>query len=420
MHTFRMLSFAAAAATMIGTASAEPITIQVATAPSIYQQAYETIAAEFQKKEPDVRIDLLPAKREDEELIQATLRSAIAGQLPDVLFVSANLMRPLIDRQMAIPLDQIGITDEGLARLSVVPGTADLGRIGGQLYGLPLGVSTPIIAYNADLVRRAGGNPDQFPTTWAETTRLVAAVGKLSADTVGGFFEYDNTGNWTYKALVATLGGQMMSPDDRTITFDDAIGLEAFRILKAFGEGGQARIDMTRDQARQAFAAGKIGLIVTSSGALAGLERLTGKSFDLRAAPLPLAGPQGRVPAAGAVMMVLTKDSAKQKAALKFLQFAVSADAQTIMGTQTGLLSVNKEALEDPKRLANMTVERPNARAALDQLSRLTAWYAFPGDNSLKITAVIKEYLQTVLTLKSEPQIALAAMRKDVQALLPN
>jgi multiple sugar transport system substrate-binding protein len=41
--------------------------------------------------------------------------------------------------------------------------------------------------------------------------------------------------------------------------------------------------------------------------------------------------------------------------------------------------------------------------------------YAFPGDNGLKITDVIKDHLQTV----ASPEQALGAMTTDVQALLP-
>ena len=119
-------------------------------------------------------------------------------------------------------------------------------------------------------------------------------------------------------------------------------------------------------------------------------------------------------------MMVLTKDPAKQKAAWALLSFAAGPEAQTIMGTQTGLLSVNRLALANPEQLGRLVAQRPNSQAAIDQLPRLTEWYAFPGSNSLKITAVIKEHLQSVLTLKRTPEDAMAAMKRDVQLLLPN
>ena len=51
----------------------------------------------------------------------------------------------------------------------------------------------------------------------------------------------------------------------------------------------------------------------------------------------------------------------------------------------------------------------------------LTNWYAFPGDNGLKITDVIKDRLQSVMdgSRTGEADKVLADMARDVQALLP-
>ena len=49
----------------------------------------------------------------------------------------------------------------------------------------------------------------------------------------------------------------------------------------------------------------------------------------------------------------------------------------------------------------------------------LTGWYAFPGENGLKITDVIKDHIQSVISKEVTPEKALVAMTRDVQALLP-
>jgi multiple sugar transport system substrate-binding protein len=56
---------------------------------------------------------------------------------------------------------------------------------------------------------------------------------------------------------------------------------------------------------------------------------------------------------------------------------------------------------------------------AIKQLPVLTAWYAFPGDNGLKITDVIKDHIQSVVNKSVKPEVALMQMTKDVQGLLP-
>lgn len=399
-------------------AFANYVKIEVAAAPSIYQKTFEAVVAAFERAHPDIDINLVPAVREDEDLVQRELRSAVVGATSDVLFVSPNLMRPLIDRGLATSLDDLGATSESLTNLGLVPGSEQLGTVNGTLYALPFGVSTPVIAYNADLVRKAGGDPDNFPTTWASTTTLIQKIHDQDSKTLGGFFEYDNTGNWTYKALVATLGGRMMSEDDKTIVFDNAPGREAFQVLRAFGEAGQGQSDMTRDQARQAFAAGRIGILVTSSGALAGLEKQVAGAFLLKAAPLPLGSPDGKVPAAGTVSVILSTEHDKREAAWKLLQFVVSPEAQNIIRKTTGLIPVNQQVLDQMNDSTDSEPKRPNQQAAIAQLSRLTEWYAFPGANSIKITNTIIGHLQSVLTLKRMPDEELQAMRKDVTTLL--
>ena len=51
----------------------------------------------------------------------------------------------------------------------------------------------------------------------------------------------------------------------------------------------------------------------------------------------------------------------------------------------------------------------------------MTKWYAFPGDNGLKITDVIKDHLNGIVsgTRTKEPDAVLADMTADVQKLLP-
>jgi multiple sugar transport system substrate-binding protein len=63
--------------------------------------------------------------------------------------------------------------------------------------------------------------------------------------------------------------------------------------------------------------------------------------------------------------------------------------------------------------------QNPNYLTAVKQLPVLTAWYAFPGENGLKITDVIKDRLQTVVSKAAQPDTALIDMSKAVQSLLP-
>jgi multiple sugar transport system substrate-binding protein len=61
----------------------------------------------------------------------------------------------------------------------------------------------------------------------------------------------------------------------------------------------------------------------------------------------------------------------------------------------------------------------PNHLVPVQLLPHLTAWYAFPGENGVKITDVIKDHIQTVVNKSAKPEDVLKKMATDTQALLP-
>ncbi|MBL8346640.1 MAG: ABC transporter substrate-binding protein, partial [Rubrivivax sp.] len=61
----------------------------------------------------------------------------------------------------------------------------------------------------------------------------------------------------------------------------------------------------------------------------------------------------------------------------------------------------------------------PNHLISIQQQDVITGWYAFPGQNALRITDVINDHLQTVVAKRDGPDAVLAKMVSDVQGLIP-
>ena len=87
--------------------------------------------------------------------------------------------------------------------------------------------------------------------------------------------------------------------------------------------------------------------------------------------------------------------------------------------TKTGYAPANQLAASDPKYLGDFYKGKPNHLANMRQLAHITQWYAFPGDNGLKITDVISDHLQSVVTGGTPAQEALQRMTGEVERLLP-
>jgi hypothetical protein len=59
-------------------------------------------------------------------------------------------------------------------------------------------------------------------------------------------------------------------------------------------------------------------------------------------------------------------------------------------------------AADDPKPLKPYYDKNPNHLVAIRQLPKSTGWCAFPGDNGIKITDVIKNHLQSIMAQKAK------------------
>lgn len=401
-----------------GLAHAEGITLRVTAAPSTVADMYKVMAEAFQAKHPDISVVIDTAQRDYNALVDATLRDVLTGQLADVSIQGNNKLRLYVDRGMAVPLDDYLAVEAGSPSSTLSPSVASIGRVGDKVYGLGLLVSTPVVFFNLDLVRKAGGDPKNLPTTWEGILELARKIEDPAASTLGAYFTYDQA-DWFWIALIESQGGRVMNADETQVGFGGAEGLKALQLLKSFGEAGQAKVDMPRDQVRQLFAAGKLGILADSSSSIGNFEKQADGRFGVATQAFPLLSPDARLPAGGALGIVFAQDPERQKAAWEFLKFAASAEGQTIIARNSGYMVANSLVATNPDMLGTFFAERPNMKPVIAELPILDGWYAFPGQNGGEITKVLIDHMRSVITQQVEPEAALAEMTKDVQELLP-
>lgn len=318
-------------------------------------------------------VSLSFSPRESDEIVRSLLLRAFTKRpLPDVAFLNADVIRTFAERGLLMPVD---------AQLE--PGMHPL-RIGAHAYGVSFGVSVPVVAFNAERARRTGAS--ELPHDWNGIFALAKKMQR--ADTLGGFIEHDNGGAFTFQYLLESHGGRPMDEGEQSIAFDCAAGRDALEVLQGFGQCGQAQADMSRRQARRAFASGNIGVMVTMSSVIPGLR----KSLDVDVIPLPLMNAQARLPVAGPIAVTTT--GAKASEAWDLIRFVTSPEGQKILAETSGYVPLR---------------EAP---------PRATPWYTFPGRNSLKISELIQSEMQLVATLQKTPAAAMRAMASSIPALL--
>ncbi|WP_322884590.1 extracellular solute-binding protein (plasmid) [Sinorhizobium medicae] len=372
---------------------------------------YEQIAREFETQNAGVSIELV-GYNDYEDLLQATLRASITGSVPDVSHQGMGFIPVLYEQEIARRLDGFIAQEEDWAGQGYLESLEEVCRHDGGVYCLPFSVSVPVLFYNADLIAAAGSDPASFPTTWSEVIELADRIHHGDASAVGIYYDHDS--DYMFQAIMGSFGSPFMEGD--RVGFGGPQGMRAYEVLGDIAETGDAY--MSREQARQAFIGGKIGIFANSSSILGSFTDQIGSAFELGVAPFPLEVDDGRVPAGGNAVVVLTNDPSKQTAAWNYVKFATGPRAQTIMATTTGYAPVNTHAVDGEEYLKQYYLENPNAKVAPSQLPYLTAWFSFPGPDAIRLTKVISDSMADVLSGRTGSSEALSALVQDAQTLV--
>ena len=396
-----------------------PVELTVAySIPVLFKDLMESIAREFMTRNPQVKITLRAPEEDYEKIMQRNLRDAITNTLPDVAFHGLNRQRTLAERNIPVNLKPFMDADPQTRELGFSPSLLSLGQVGSAQTGIGFSLSTPILYYNAQLVKEAGGNPEKLPTSWEEVDKLAAAIHDAGRNRTGLFFDWTITGNWAWQGLVFSHGGSMMNADESKVSFGEAPGQAAMRALRRMVEDGRMP-DIQPATMFQDFFAGRMGISMQSTAQLGRFNREIGGRFPLVCGRYPLSAPGARLPAGGNVAMMFTRDAARQKAAWDFIKFACGPIGATMMVKATGYMPATTIPAQRKDMLADFYAQNPNHQISIRQQDVITGWYAFPGQNALRITDVINDHLQTVVSRKAPADAVLAKMASDVQALLP-
>ncbi|HWL79476.1 MAG TPA: ABC transporter substrate-binding protein [Roseomonas sp.] len=415
--TFLLGAAALAAPRLARAQGTTEITVHYAQ-PYIYKASYDAILDAFGKREPSIKVNVITTPNY-EEGAQLLLRQAATNQLPDLSYQGFNRLRVFAERGIAQDLEPL-LKEEASdpATLGYTPNMLDLARFGGIQAGLAYAASNPVVYYNAELVRQAGGDPDNFPTDWDGVLRLAGRIDKLG-DGVEGMWYTWNGDDWMFSALLFGHGGRMLTPDERDVGFAGPEGMASLKLLdRMVKEGGMPNLSAAA--ARQAFAAGKLGMIFQTTALVRGTKEAVGDKFTLRTTGMPVIDKEkGRLPTGGAAGMLAAKDPAKRMAAWKFLRFSTSPEGQALMAMNTGYLPCNAISVSDPKYLGAFYRENPLFLPAVRQLAISVPWYAFPGSNSVRVTQAMVDNMARIVEQRATPEQVLPEMADQVRRMLP-
>jgi multiple sugar transport system substrate-binding protein len=420
----RIVAAGAMALGLSGFAAAEDVTLNVLYNNPGFTKYHTPVAEEFQKRNPGIKLNFLAPADNYNVGHQQVLRAAVSGELPDVYFAGYNLLgelaHTLSQRGQITDLGPFIAADGGKAFMdkNFAAPLAALGKVDGVQYGLPVNASSPVMFINADLVRKAGGNPDKMPTTWDGLVKLAAKIHALDPKIAGMAYDVGTwADDWLWQALIYEQGGDLVDAKTGKVAFDNEIGLKALKLARSFvAEGGQADIEW--QQSQQQFGAGLTGFFFNTPAQVQNVEGLVGKRFELKTTTFVLDNKaKGGVPTGGNAVVILTQDKAKQAAAWKYVKWITGPEAQNIIVRITGYLPTNKLAT-GPNFLAPYYKEHPNVATAARQADKSRPWGGYPGGDSVRIWRTQRDIIASVMRGTVTPEEGLKQIVEQTNALM--
>nr|WP_319387849.1 ABC transporter substrate-binding protein [uncultured Cohaesibacter sp.] len=393
------LTLGIGALTMAPSASAETITLDVMHPYPSFTRFEKPLADAFMKENPDIKIEFrLPPQNYMEADLTIT-RAAITGDLPDVYFAGYTVLESMVNalskRDQAVSLEPF-LEEEGRDWVSQNYNGAlmRLGQVNETQYAIPFAASMPIIYYNADLVQKAGHDPDAFPTDWDGIIKLAQDIDALNSDIGGMDFSVGSLpGDWFWQTIVQSLGGDIVNKDKTGVGFDNKTGLDVLKLIRRIAKDTNMDVATTPKPYRQQFYAGNLGLFVGSPSILANATEAVGGRFQLRTAPFPVVASNGGLPTGGNGITITAQDAAHQKAAWKYIKFLTSPKSQGYVSKETGYLPTNLHAGDAMKAFF---AENPNYATALKQMDYSRPWYIYPGGHNTEIWRAQQEIIDQV------------------------
>jgi multiple sugar transport system substrate-binding protein len=266
------------------------------------------------------------------ELVQKYATAIAGGQAPDALSLDL-IYTPAF--AAAGQLEDLSEWAKSLSYFnSLSPSHVKLGTYQDKIYGLPLSVETSIFAWNKELYRKAGLDPEKAPKTWEEITANAEKIRALGDDTYGFYFSGGGCGGcmiFTFTPLVWGAGADILSADSKKATLDTPEMRKAVDIYRNLVAKDTVPAGSASDNGVNflTFTNGKIGQ--QSIGAFA-IGTLVTQHPEIDFGVTLIPGVDGKPSSfAGGDNFVVTKGTPKLEAVKKFLEYAYSMEGQKIL-----------------------------------------------------------------------------------------
>ncbi|MFE6362534.1 extracellular solute-binding protein [Streptomyces sp. NPDC057806] len=260
---------------------------------------------------------------------------------PDILRSEVGWTPAFAKKGFFLPLDGTeALADESKFK----PNLIEQAKYEGKTYGVPFTTDTLALVYNKELFEKAGV---EAPETWDDLKKAAATI----KDKTGVDGYWGSTQAYYAQSFLHGEGTDTVDAEGKKITVNSAEAKKAYGTwLDLFDGKGLHKADTTADayaHIQEAFVSGKVASIIQGPWEITNFYK--GSAFkdkgNLGIAKVPAGSAGQGAPTGGHNLAVYAgSDEAKQKAALKFVNFMTSAKAQETIALKNNTLPTRDDA----------------------------------------------------------------------------
>lgn len=367
MRTIRTITLAAAAATAVllsacsssstspatsgGTAgsAAGDITVNLwNSATGAQADALKTLVDQFNGANQG-KINLVATFQGAYAAAQVKYTAAIqSNSTPSIMMMNDVSTQFMLDSKQTVPLHTFTKADSTFDPGTIPAPIKAYYSDSNGLLSMPFNSSQPVLYVNPDLVKQAGLDPTKPPTTWAD---VVGWADQIHTKTSAYGFGMGLTDTWMIEELTASAGlpwctssnGHGAGPAT-AVKLTDPTQISFLTDLQKMYTGGVAlNIGSNSAALASSFSAGKVGLMLNSSGTYGSIKPNAKFTTVISSFPKVTTSPDAGAVIGGASLWIdgPGHNTAEQQASYQVEKFLQSAASQAAWSKATGYLSTN-------------------------------------------------------------------------------
>ncbi len=368
---------------------------------------------DFNKANPDIQVNAsFTGSYQD---TTTKVQTAVNGKNPpDVAVLLATDLQTMLDLKAIVPVSDFTPGPEFDPK-DFQPAFFQDTQIDGKTWNVPFQRSTPILYYNKDALKAAGGDPDKPPQTWEELVATSKKTMGASSAKWGVEFPTSQFAYWQFQALVIESGSDLNGEDHAHFTFDTPEATEALTWLVGLSKTEKVMPDGVIDwsAAPTDFSGGTTAFLYHSTGSLRSI--LSQAKFEVGTAFLPKNKQFGTPTGGGSMYLFKDRPQANQEAAWTFIRWMTAPAQATRWSLATGYVPVRISSTKSKEWLDSLK-ETPQANTAIEQLQ-----YAKPeltGHQSGQIQKIMDDNIQAAVSGQKQPADALKNAQQQADAIL--